>query len=121
MTVYTEVWHKMRYDMEDKEKSLNNSNVKTILNVAQINYHFRDVKTGQLHDRSVFIIGNSENDCLGCISSSLPAKTKWGVDSFQTIFCSINAVTPTIKHLLFKELKGQFETETKKGLFTKKK
>ena len=110
----------MRHDMDIQEKIAKRSNIKTILNVAQINYHFIDKKTRQLENRVVYIIGNSERDCLKTIEESLPVGTKWAQDSFQTIYCTIDALTPTIRKLLFDELSKEFETETKKGLFTKK-
>ena len=105
-------------DIDLTQTDCNNSNIKTILNVGNFVYSFRE--KGEVQRRQVFIIGNSENDCMQTIQDSLPAGKKFQVNEVQSIFCTVGVITPIIKKLLYEEFKKEFETETKKGLFTKK-
>ena len=97
------------YDIDLTATDCNNQNVKTILNVAEFAYTFREKNETQR--RQVWIIGNSESDCLQTIQQSLKPGTKFQVNEMQSIFCTVGVLTDTIKKLLYEELKAEFSEQ----------
>ena len=110
----------MRYDFKNEYKETRNSNLFE-MDVMELNYNYYDKEINDYQHFKAAVIARDARDAVRLIGEALPRGTKFNVESYDQRICTITGVSDIMKKKIYDFLKKEFETETKKGIFTKKK